>query len=314
MNENEIQAYLNEAAKEAEKLPIHDRDEQLKRIEGLKSYRGEDRIVSSLEIASSLESEPEQHKVMSGWTSFDKYTEGFTYEQLVVVSAAEKSGKTTWALQLINNMKEEEPCCFLFEQSPRELIRQMKDRQQEIPYFLTPLANIDNKFQWFEKRAMEAMVKNGSRVFLIDNMDWLEKEYPKQNTRTDEAVKDLLLKLKAFCVRWGVIVILIAHIRKVRMQDIPQPDDIKDTGAFKQIADTVIILWRNVKEEDVGGGKKKTKALIRTSETLVWVAENRRTGKTGYAQMIFDGKQFREKAWDFNLETAQEFNDYGNNF
>ncbi len=304
---NDIDTFLKQAEAAAKKLPAVDRDEQLGRIKGLwENYRGEDRMVSSYELAEMMESEPPQKKINSGFIGLDELTGGFTYEQLIVLSAQEKTGKTTFALQLIGNMEQEQPACFLFEQSPKEIIRQMKSRGQKIPYFVTPLANVDNKYEWFEKRALEAMVKKGSRVFLIDNVDWLQKEYG-YNQRTDEAVKDLLLKLKDFCIRWQVIVILIAHVKKVKFQDIPQPDDIKDTSAFKQIADTVLILWRKTTETKVEG--TKTRAPERTNETLLWVAENRREGRTGYRQFKFNGKDFYEEVWDTNIQTSEEFND-----
>lgn len=299
MKDDDIEAFLKAETEKAQSVP--ERDIQLARIKNLwEHYKGEDRIVTSYEILENLDNEKEEHKVLSGWKSVDKITGGFTYEQLIVLSAQEKSGKTAWALQLVNNIRDEEPCCFLFEQSPKEIIRQMKNRGQEIPYFVTPLTNTDNRFEWFEKRAMEAMVKRGSRLFVIDNVDWLQKEYS-NNLRTDEVVKDLLLKLKSFCTRWGVIIILIAHVKKIPMQEIPQPDDIKDTSAFKQIADTVIILWRKTKTEKIAG--TKAKAPFRTNETLVWIAENRRTGDTGYAQLVFKDGKYLEQVWDTTLES-----------
>ena len=158
---------------------------------------------------------------------------------------------------------------------------------------------------------MESMVKYGSRVFVIDNVDWLEKEYG-YNQRTDEVMRDLLLKIKNFCKQWEVIIFLIAHVKKVPMDVIPQPDDIKDTSAFKQIADLVLILWRKTKEEKVDG--TKTKAPYRTNETLLWVAENRQTGKTGYVQFIFDGKNFLEKVWDEGIQANENFNQYARDF
>src|SRR3990167_4337387 len=300
-----IEKYLKESETEANLLSADTRDKQLERIKNLwENYKGEDRIVTSYELLDEIANQPSQKKILSGFPSVDKLTGGFTYEQLIVLSSQEKTGKTSWSLQLVGNIREEEPCCFLFEQSPFEIIRQMKERGQDIPYFVTPLKNIDNKFEWFEKRALEAMIKKGSRFFLIDNVDWLQKEYG-YNQRTDEVTKDLLLKLKSFCIRWKVIVMLIAHVKKVPMQQIPQPDDIKDTSAFKQIADTVIILWRKTKEEKIAD--TKTKAPYRTNETLVWVAENRREGKTGYAQMIFEEGRFVERLWDVGLETSQSF-------
>ncbi len=300
-----VEDFLKKAEEEAKALPQNDREVQLNRIRGMwENYKGEDRIVTSHELVELMENEKEVESLKTQWSGLDKLTGGFRYGQLVIVSAQEKSGKTTFMLQLIGDLREQEPTCFMFEQDPRELIRQMKERGQQIPYFLTPMMNVDNKWDWIENRALEAMVKRGSRVFVIDNVDWLQKEYG-YNQRTDEVMRDLLLKLKTFCKQWGVIIFLVAHVKKIPFQQIPQPDDIKDTAAFKQIADTVLILWRKTTEEKVQG--TKSKAAVRTNDTLLWVAENRATGKTGYVQMTFDGKTFQEKTWDVVLEMNLAF-------
>lgn len=309
MNEHDFMEAFDEYLKEA---PPKDREERIARVRGMwEKYTGEDDVVSFKELEEALANEPPAIKVSTKFGSLDKLIDGFRYEQLVVVSAQEKTGKTSFTIELVDSMKDQHPCFFLFEQSAQEIIRQRRERGQNIPHGYAPKKNIDNRWDWVEKRMMESMVKYGTRVFVIDNVDWLEKEYG-YNQRTDEVMRDLLLKIKNFCKQWEVIVFLIAHVKKVPMDVIPQPDDIKDTSAFKQIADLVLILWRKTKEEKVDG--TKTKAPYRTNETLLWVAENRQTGKTGYVQLAFDGKNFLEQVWDAGLQATADFNEYADNF
>lgn len=289
-----------------------DRALRLSRVKYLwERYKAEDDVVSFKEIEELMANEPPAVKVHTKYLRLNELIDGFRYEQLVVLSAQEKSGKTSFAIELIDSMADQNPCYFLFEQSAQEIIRQRKERGQELPFGYAPKRNVDNRWEWIEKRMIESMVKYGSRVFVIDNVDWLQKEYA-NNQRTDEVMRDLLLKIKNFCKQWEVIIFLIAHVKKTPMQEIPQPDDIKDTSAFKQIADMVLILWRKTKEEKVEG--TKAKAPYRTNEVLLWVAENRQTGKTGYAQFIFDGKSFLEKTWDYGIEASQQFNEYADKF
>lgn len=282
-----------------------DREARIERVRELwGKYQGEDDVVSFKELEVAMENEPPATKVLTRFGDLDRLVDGFRYEQLVIISAQEKTGKTSFAIELVDSMKDQSPCFFLFEQSAQEIIRQRKERGQDIPHGYAPKKNIDNRWEWIEARMMESMVKYGSRVFVIDNVDWLQKEYG-YNQRTDEVMRDLLLKIKNFCKQWEVIIFLIAHVKKVPMQDIPQPDDIKDTSAFKQIADIVLILWRKTKEEKVEG--TKTKAPYRTNETLLWVAENRQTGKTGYVQLVFNGKRFEQMVWDANIAATESF-------
>ena len=292
--------------------PQEDRETRISRIKNLwEKYQGEDDVVSFKELETLMENEPPATKIHTKYQELNKIIDGFRYEQLVVLSAQEKSGKTSFAIELVDSLADQNPCYFLFEQSAQEIIRQRKERGQDIPNGYAPKKNIDNRWEWIEKRMMESMVKYGSRVFVIDNVDWLEKEYG-YNQRTDEVMRDLLLKIKNFCKQWQVVIFLIAHVKKVPMQEIPQPDSIKDTSAFKQIADIVLILWRKTKEESVEG--TKTKAPYRTNETLLWVAENRQTGKTGYVQLVFTGKNFLEKVWDVGMAATAQFNEHAEHF
>lgn len=309
MNEDDFLGAYSEYLKDA---PPEDRAARLERVKGLwEKYTGEDDVVSFKELEETMQHEPPAIRVGTKYGGLDKLIDGFRYEQLVVLSAQEKTGKTSFAIELVDSMKDQNPCFFLFEQSAQEIIRQRRERGQEVPHGYAPKKNIDNRWEWVEKRMMESMVKYGTRVFVIDNVDWLEKEYG-YNQRTDEVMRDLLLKIKNFCKQWEVIVLLIAHVKKVPMDVIPQPDDIKDTSAFKQIADIVLILWRKTKEEKVNG--TKTKAPYRTNETLLWVAENRQTGKTGYVQLVFDGKNFLESTWDVGLQATEEYNQHAGAF
>lgn len=309
MNESDFLGAYEEFIKDA---PPEDREARLERVKGLwDKYQGEDDVVSFKELEEAMANELPAVKVNTKFGGLDKLIDGFRYEQLIVLSAQEKSGKTAFAIELIDSMEGQNPCFFLFEQSAQEIIRQRRERGQEIPHGYAPKKNVDNRWAWIEARMMESMVKYGSRVFVIDNVDWLEKEYG-YNQRTDEVMRDLLLKIKNFCKQWEVIIVLIAHVKKVPMDVIPQPDDIKDTSAFKQIADIVLILWRKTKEEKVEG--TKTKAPYRTNETLLWVAENRQSGKTGYVQFVFDGKKFLEQVWDHGIAATESFNQHASSF
>lgn len=308
-DENSFQDAVEQYALEGKP---EDRELRLKRVKLLwDRYKGEDNVISFKELEEEMANEPPAVKIATKYNQLNKLIDGFRYEQLIVLSAQEKSGKTSFAIELVDSLKDQNPCYFLFEQSAQEIIRQRKERGQEIPFGYAPKKNTDNRWKWIEERMIESMVKYDSRVFVVDNVDWLEKEYTNRQ-RSDEVMRDLLLKIKNFCKRWEVVIFLIAHVKKVPMDQIPQPDDIKDTSAFKQIADMVLILWRKTQEETVQG--TKTKAPYRTNEVLLWVAENRQTGKTGYAQLVFDGKSFEEKVWDANMEEAQKFNQHSQYF
>jgi len=249
-----------------------DRAEALARVaEKMEKYEGEDRIVSSHELADILEHEPPAERVLSGIAGLDAIVDGFRGGQLVILAAAKKSGKTTFSMQLTDKMAEYAPCWFPFEQGGEELVRQFKDFGKKIPFFYLPAKNDKRDQKWIEERMLEAMVKHGSRIFFIDNFDWIEK---KAAERFDVAVGDVLMWIKAFAIKWDVTILLMAHITKLEDDVPPTSNDIRDSSRFGQMADLVLILWRKVRKETVDGTHSKVK--IKTNQTLLNVAENRR--------------------------------------
>src|SRR3990167_7873456 len=68
--------------------------------ETAKAYKGEDEVVSFADIAERVKTTEEAFKIMTGWENFDKIIQGFRPQQVVVVSALTKSGKTQWCMDL----------------------------------------------------------------------------------------------------------------------------------------------------------------------------------------------------------------------
>lgn len=92
MKINELIAKLqNEIVKTQEGLEQADSLCRLKAI--AKIYQGNDRVISSLELVDKIKAQGDEEKVMSGWKNLDLILKGFTFQQLIVISAPMKSGK-----------------------------------------------------------------------------------------------------------------------------------------------------------------------------------------------------------------------------
>lgn len=272
----------------------------------LKAYEGDDKIVSSEELSEMIDSEPEPFRIMSKINKLDAIVDGFRGGQLIILAAAKKSGKTTFSMQLTESMREHNPCWFPFEQGGEELVRQFKDKKMKIPFFYLPAKNDKKDQKWIEERMLEAIVKFDTKIFFIDNFDWIDK--PRNNDRFDIAVGDVLMWIKAFAIKWNVTILLMAHITKLEDDVPPTSNDIRDSSRFGQMADLVLILWRKVRKEKVEG--TNSKVLIKTNKTLLNVAENRRNGKTGYVQLNFKDDRYTEEQWDEALESNQHETDF----
>ena len=76
---------------------------------------------------------------------------------------------------------------------------------------------------------------------------------------------------------------------KTKMDTQPTLEDLKGSSSIGQEADTVIILWREMKRED---GQ-----VTITNNVNVSVQANRRTGKTGNVRMTYHDGHFTEGEW-----------------
>lgn len=260
------------------------KEEALVRLSELYStYTGEDQLISSEDLVEKIKLQPPEIAHHSGFTRLDGILGGFRPKQLVVVSAATKSGKTSFCIDLTERFKEQQPLWLPFEESAEELIQKFLDRGEQPPHFYTPEKITGNTLLWLEKRVIEAKAKYDTKIVFIDHLHFI---VPFTSERQDLAIGMAMRELKRMARTWNVTIFLIAHIKKIRMEAMPQLEDLRDSSFIAQEADTVIMLWR--KAEKVKG------RLVITDTVNVSVQANRRSGKTGNVGFLFENGHFKE--------------------
>lgn len=268
----------------------------------LKLYEGEGKVISFSEVVDKIKKQPDELKILSGWKGLDDILGGFRPQQLVVVSALTKSGKTSWLMDLTSRISEHGPLWFPFEESAEELLRKYIEKEIEPPHGFTPETMCDGTIDWIERRIAEGIAKYNSRCIFIDQLDFL---IPYSSDNRADRIGDVMRKLKGLAKKWNIVIFLICHLSKARMDTEPTLEDLKGSSAIGQEADTVIILWREMKRE-------KGKVVI-TNNTNISIQANRRTGKTGNVKMIFQDGRFLEKDWEQNEQEIMA-NDAFDNF
>ena len=270
--------------------------EQLERLQSLaRDYEGDDKVISSFDILERMKNKPPEKKIMSGYRGLDAILDGFREKQLVVISAATKSGKTSFCIDITVRIKDENPLWLPFEEPAEELIQKFLDRGDQPPLFYTPERMTGNTLVWVEKKIIEAKAKYNSRVVFIDHLHFI---VPITADRQDLAIGYAMRELKRMAKQWGVVVVLIAHLKKTKVETQPDIEDLRDSSFIAQEADTVIMLWRETMREN---GK-----VIITNNINVSVQANRRTGKTGNFQMVYDKGVFREIDWEHSAEPTDK--------
>ena len=301
---NEINKFIKELENEIKATGKEvETEEQLLRLQDIaKEYNGEDKIISSHEIEEMIKARPEEKKIMTGYADLDAIIKGFRHKQLVVMSAATKSGKTSFCIELTTRMKDENPMWLPFEESAEELIEKFIERKERSPLFYTPARMSGNTMVWVEKKIIESKAKHNTNVVFIDQLDFLIS-YSADN-RADR-IGDVMRNLKSIARKWDVLIFLICHLTKTKMDMQPTLEDLKGSSSIAQEADTVILLWREA--------NKQNGEVEITDNVNISVQANRRTGKTGNIKMRFDNGKFTEYDWktrDDEIDGAYTGNKY----
>lgn len=267
---------------------IQDEEEREAALERLKAiakvYDGEDQVVDWKEIAKQIN--PNEFKIMSGWPGLDDLLKGFRLQQLIVVSAATKSGKTSLMVDLTNRLREYNPLWFPFEESAEELISKFLERGEEPPHAFSPLSMMGGTSKWIEDKIVEAIAKYNTKVVIIDHLDFIVPfNADNHSLRMAQAMRDM----KGLAKKWNIVIFLICHLVKTKMDTQPTLEDLRGSAAIAQEADTVILMWREAKRE---GGQ-----MVITNNVNVSVQANRRHGRTGNVKMVFKDGRFLEEEW-----------------
>jgi replicative DNA helicase len=303
MSEFNAEEFLQKLEAERKKTSKEAYDlKQMSRLkEVLALYQGEGKVISSHELAEQMKNEPPEQKIMSGIGGLDTILGGFRKRQLVVIAAPTKSGKTSFCIDLTLRLKEENPLWFPFEEGARELIQKFIDRNEEPPLFYTPEATVTNTMMWIEMKIIESIAKFNSNIVFLDHLDFI---VPFVADRHDLMIGKTMRDLKGLAKKWDVTIFLIVHLKKTKMEEQPDLEDLRGSASIAQEADTVMLLWRQTERGDTG-------EVVITDKVNLSVQANRRTGKTGNVKLIYSEGKFLEESWTAS-EPKSSYDQYKN--
>jgi len=297
---SEIEKFINELEKEASAVSkdLRNEDELMRLQKIAQDYAGEDKVISSLEVLERMKNRPPEKKIMTGISGLDNILDGFRPKQLIVVSAATKSGKTSICIEFTIRFKDLNPTWLPFEESAEELLQKFLDRNETPPVFYTPEKMLGNTLLWVEKKIIEAKAKYDAKIIFIDHLHFI---VPFTSERQDLMIGQTMRELKRMAKEWDVTIFLIAHLKKTQMENQPTLDDLRDSSFIAQEADTVLMIWR--KAEKVEG------QIIISDEVNISVQANRRTGKVGHIKMKFENGHFYEIDKFTKDEVTKDYDD-----
>lgn len=204
--------------------------------------------------------------VSTGWPEIDRSIMGIRMGELTMVTGHTAHGKTSWSLDLVNNLAkqgvpvlvsalENGPLSIarkifqkIFHMSPASLITdEHKQRALQVlglldkdPLFILDLYGLHSIDEIIDQVRF-AVRRHGIKVFMFDHLHFLKVGARDMVQHYDEA----LHKLNALKVELQIHIIVVAHPRGSVLDDVvPMGGDIKGCSSAKQIADNGFSVFR----------------------------------------------------------------------
>ena len=259
----------------------------------LVEYEGSDKVISSHELKKMLEERDQNpESFSSGFAQYDKYCKGFETGELIVLSGFTGMGKTSLAQTFTANFAEDKnyTLWFSYEMPPRQFLRKFN----VLPLFYVPKEIKGSAISWIEEKIIEAKVKYGVKIVMIDHLHFLI-DMIKMNSPSLE-IGTIVRSLKTLCIKHNIVIFLIAHTTKPKGSKMPGLEDFRDSSFITQEADCAMVIQR-VKLP--GGSYGPDSWLI--------VLKHRREGVMGKRiKLTYQNNQFQEISFEDEEERAVE--------
>lgn len=259
--------------------------EDIRKLEdALVEYAGEDRIVTSHELAQQLEDTPD-FSYNTGVGGIDRILKGVQPGEMVIVSGPTGEGKTTLLMSMTRNMARANipSLWFTLEVTPKAFIQKMRRNVGEnMPTFYLPNRNTDNQIEWLEQRIIEAKVKYDPKVVFIDHVHQIFSLQKAQGKSLSLEIGDMVAAIKQMAIDHHLAIFLIAHTRDNSEKPTAEPrkEEIRDSGLISRLADAIILVWR-IKNDEAEKSKRPTDLGENDTWSKVRVVKNRREGTLG---------------------------------
>lgn len=262
----------------------HRKPEEIRKLEeSLVNYDGDDRIVTSHELAAQQTEDTMAQQ--TGIPSLDRILSGVEAGEMVIVSGPTGEGKTTLLMSMTKNMAESDipSVWFTLEVTPKGFINKIKKAcGDKMPLFYMPNRNTDNQLEWLEKRIIEAKVKHDVKVVYIDHIHQIFSLHRVKSGSVSLEIGDMVGKIKQIAIDHHLVIFLIAHTRDNSENPTAEPrkEEIRDSGLISRLADAIIMVWRIKNGEE---DKNRRPRSLDEGDTLskVRVVKNRREGRLG---------------------------------
>ena len=291
---------MQQEIKETEEMDLYIENmiNNMKKIE-LQTAKEENfvsQVITTAQLIEKNRNKKEDYSLYTGYFDLDGMTDGLHNGELTVIGARPGVGKTTFALQLAENIagKGKNVAYVSLEMSETQMIQKMLSTKtrinsrkirngnlndEEIQKINEECSNLSelkfnlltriNTIQQIEIEARKLKNKNELDLLIIDYLQ-LVKNAGGFKSREQE-VADMSRTLKLMSLELDIPIIALCQLNRNASKDKPTLADIRESGAIEQDADNVIFLYQENTE----------------NELITVDLQKQRTGNTGSIKLKF---------------------------
>ncbi len=243
--------------------------------------------------------------IASGFNEIDRYTEGFTKGDLVIVAARPSVGKTSLALGIAYGAAKRQTGVLVFslEMDVKQIVTRFlgltgqtniltlrtggdvldtgaADALTKLPILIDDTPGIS--VMELRMKARRAMSHMDIGLIVVDYLQ-LMRTAEKEENRVQE-ITTITRNLKSLARELNVVVMALSQLSRAAGDSGQEPklSTLRESGSIEQDSDQVVMLWRD-KEEVPPGAPKVIKGSV---------AKNR-NGPTGHFELYFEPEQAR---------------------
>lgn len=179
----------------------------------LKNYKGDDMVVSSQEIEEDIKNVPENPvKISTGFKNLDYLLGKIEGGEMIAITGKTKRGKSLIIKSMLSNLANNGHRAVIF-QYEIPYRRYFESWGGNPPLFYLPKHLRNRTSRWLEERVIEAKLKYGINVVVIDPYNKLVNYEQKQSPTVQASA--IVGNLKDICTTHNIIMFVVSHASRI---------------------------------------------------------------------------------------------------
>ncbi len=243
---------------------------------------GNDYVIDTITLKKLIDEQPPQQVFNSGFEGLDQLIGGFAEGDFVVVSGAQKSGKSTLCVSLTKRfVKQNIPVMWFSIELPyRQFLGMFGDT---LPKFYVPYDRNNTSVEWIERKIKEGVDKYGIKVVVIDHLGLVTDEKVFYQKNAIDIIDARIALIAKMALKYRITIIAVAEHNKEALKKDGKGEmttgGLRGTARLGYTASTIIGIERlaGVKTVRTWQEMDKDEAFLRT-DMWVYIMDCRRTG------------------------------------